>query len=241
MVADSTVAGFLQTARENEVEALTQHSNYLKFLERVDQEFRKLMVAGTDDNVVARIMVLAAHAYYLSAIRIVLSGQSAAAFTNLRATMECALYGLIMQEEEGADAVWLNRNIDREACRKTFTAANGIRLLKRDPNLRDLAQLVYDASIDFGAHPKPIAVIKNLEINDVGQAYSVSLTSLHAVDSFSVERALIACLETGLACVLIFSQVFPQHQDSREIHSSASALLAEFHASLEEDGFSWPQ
>jgi hypothetical protein len=65
MVGDPTVAGFLMTARENEIEVIGSPKKYLVFLERVEQKFRGLIAAGTGDNVVARIMVLASHAYYL--------------------------------------------------------------------------------------------------------------------------------------------------------------------------------
>ena len=241
MVSDSTVAGFLRIARENEVEAIAHHEKYMAFFERVDQKFRSLMIAGTDDNVVARIMVLAAHAYHISAIRVALGGQSPATFTNLRASIECALYSLVMQEQEGADGIWLNRKRDRDACRQTFTASKGIKLLAFDPNLQALAQQVYDASIDFGAHPNPIAVLKNLQIEDAGDAWRVTLVSLHGIDSISVERTLIACVETGSACALIFSQVFGNHPASREVHSSTLALLSEFHAFLKQEGFRWPE
>jgi hypothetical protein len=241
MTSDPTVAGFLRTARENESEAITHHEKFMAFLERVDQKFRCLMIAGTGDNVLARIMVLAAHAYQLSAIRVALSGQSPSAFTSLRASVECALYSLIMQEQEGADTIWANRNLDREACKRTFTASKGMKLLEFDPNLKTLAQQVYDACIDFGAHPNPIAVLKNLQVEDAGDAWRVSLVSLHGVGSFPVERTLVACVETGLACVLIFSQVFGNNPASREIHSATYALLAEFHALLEQEGFRWPE
>ncbi|MGY4364080.1 hypothetical protein ACVW1A_000145 [Bradyrhizobium sp. LB1.3] len=240
MVGDANIASFLNIARENEAEAMDHHDKYLAFLERVDQNFRNLMVAEAGDNVMARIMVLAAHAYFLSAVRTALGGQSPATFPNLRAAIECALYGLIMQEEHGADRAWLNRHMDRETCRRTFTAAKGIRLLKRDPNLRTLTQQVYDASIDFGAHPNPIAVMKNLRVEDVGDAFSVSLTSLHSVDSFPVEQALIACVETGAACVLIFSRVFPANSISEEVNCSTANLIAEFQTWLETEGFRWP-
>jgi hypothetical protein len=146
---------------------------------------------------------------------------------------------LIIQNEEGAESVWLNREKDRDACRNTFTASKGFRFLDFDPNLKSLAKQAYDASIDFGAHPNPIAVMKHLQVKDVGEAFQVSFTSLQGFDSLSVEQSLMACIETGIASILILSQVFRYAEMSREIHSSTFALMTEFQESLKQDGFSW--
>jgi hypothetical protein len=237
---DPTINGFLLAARENEVAALSHHKSRIEFLDRVDEKFRNLMQFSTDDQPLARVMVMVAHSYFLSAIRSSLSGHSPSAFTNLRACVESALYALIIQNEEGADSIWLNREKDRDACRKTFTASKGFRFLDFDPHLKSLAKQAYDASIDFGAHPNPIAVMKNLQVQDVGEAYQVSFISLQGFDSHSVEQSLMACVETGIASILILSQVFRHTEMSSEIHSSTSALMTEFQESLKQEGFSWP-
>jgi hypothetical protein len=235
MSDDPTISGFLLAARENEAAALNHHKSLIQSLERVDQHFRSLMLFSEEDQALARVMVMVAHSYYLSAIRIALSGQSPSTFTALRACVECALYALIMQNEEGADKAWLNRKNDRDTCRNTFTVAKGFRFLEFDPNLRSLAKQAYDACIDFGAHPNPIAVMKNLEITDIG----VSFTSLQGFESFSVARSLIACIETGLASILILAQVFRHAESSKAIHASAIDLMREFQELLKQEGFVW--
>jgi hypothetical protein len=226
MTIDPTVGGFLKIAHENELEAMVHYEKFVGYLERVDRKFRGLMIAEHGDRALARVMVLVAHSYFLAAIRTALSGQSPPAFTNLRAGIECALYSVIIQHEEGADQVWLNREKDRATCRSTFTAAKGFRLLEFDPNLKVLAQQVYDASIDFGAHPNPLAVIKHLQVKDEGDAFRLSLISLHGIDSVSVTRALTACVETGLVCTLIFSQTFGDNEASASMFNLLQELQA---------------
>jgi hypothetical protein len=66
---DPTINGFLLAARENEAAALNHHKSLIEFLDRVDENFRSLMQFSTDDRPLARVMVMVAHSYFLSAIR----------------------------------------------------------------------------------------------------------------------------------------------------------------------------
>lgn len=102
-MSDQTIFGFLAAARENETDALEHHDGLMHLLNKVDDRFWALMNPRADDNALARIMVMNAHAYFLAGVRIALSGQSPPVFASLRNCLECALYGLIVQEVPGSD------------------------------------------------------------------------------------------------------------------------------------------
>lgn len=236
-MSDQTITGFLTAAKENEADAVAHHADLLKLLDKVDDKFRALMNPCADDNPLCRIMVMNAHAYFLAAVRIALTGQAPPVFTTLRGSLECAFYALIVQEIPGSDLIWINRYADKKACRTTFVPSKAIRLLDFDRNLASLAQESYDLLIDFGAHPNLRTVTDNLRVNEVPEGTRITLTYLQMFDSLPVARSLLACFETGIVAVLLFTQVFRHTEEAQAIHASASELWTDLTKYLKEGDY----
>ena len=72
---------------------------------------------------------------------------------------------------------------------------------------------LYEASIDFGAHPNQKSVVGHLTdggtVDDEFQMFE--LTGVYGHDSWEVNRALLACVETGQAVAFMLAACADQH------------------------------
>lgn len=216
------ISGFLNAAHENESKSLQAHSELLQLLDRVDAGFRMLVSGTQKGSPLASILLVNSHASFLCAARIALSGQSPPVFMTLRGCIESALYAFIVSSDETKAQVWLNREKERDRCRKMFTASNGLKSLKDiDPNLEKFISELYNASIDFGAHPNRRSVLEHLRFNHVQGASEVELIYLHHHHATPVLQALVACVETGIASLSMAPHVLPDHESAGKVHGEA--------------------
>lgn len=71
---------------------------------------------------------------------------------------------------------------------------------------------LYDAAIDFGAHPNRRSILGHLESGDVDEQYfGVTLTGVYGRDHWYVNRELLACVETGRAIAFLFAMSIADH------------------------------
>ena len=103
--------------------------------------------------------------------------------------------------------------------------SRAIQLLRSiDPNLAQMAQEAYDHLIDFGAHPNALIILDSLKVKELDEGTQVSLVYLHAFDGVPIVRSLLACFETAVSAVLIFTQVFRHTEEAKVVHSDAFEL-----------------
>jgi hypothetical protein len=182
------------------------------------------------------MLFLNAHASFLAAVRIALSGQAPPTHMVLRGALESALYSLIASQNEANSTVWLHRDKDRRRALKLYTARNAIRLLKHDPNLLNLLGSYYEAAIDFGAHPNFRSVANHMRLEEVDEGRLVSLTYLHAVPSDQSIRCMAACVEVGLAIIFMSPHAFPNVEVAGECQAEAFQIRGEFDRFIREAG-----
>ena len=119
-------------------------------------------------DIISPLLFLRAHSAYRAACEHALAGQAGELFTQLRACLERAGYGLLIGKTPGLGEVWLNRHKDEasmEASKKAFTVRaiiDCLASLDRDGARR--FQTFYQLTIDFGAHPNERGVTGNLAI-----------------------------------------------------------------------------
>lgn len=93
---------------------------------------------------------------------------------------------------------------------------------------------LYDAVIDFGAHPNAKSVLPYLSIDDDrndGHA-TVSLTSLYGAEAHTTSRCLVACLDYGLVIAVILTSCVSIPSDEaltsiREMNEIKEMLVSE--------------
>jgi hypothetical protein len=127
---------FLKAANENESDSLVEYSDLVTFIDKIDDLFRKFVAFEIRGDPIAATLFINAHASFLAASRLAISGQSPPTFMALRGALESALYGLIAWYSEENRSVWLNRDRDLKRSRRLYSARNAFKLLKGDPNPR---------------------------------------------------------------------------------------------------------
>ena len=208
---------YFVSASETEEELLESASPFVAALRSYHGFFVKHVFADQEEMSVARCL-LAMHAFmiYMGALRVAFSGHTAATFPLLRTALESACYAFLIGENAALERIWLNRNSSDEAlrlCKREFTPA-----VRRTANaLQDKSWIapvtedwineLYDAAIDFGAHPNAKSILPYLEVDENrGDGHvAVSLTSLYGPEAHSTSRGLVACLDHGLAIAVILA------------------------------------
>lgn len=154
-----------------------------------------------------------AHSLYLASCNLVLGGHLSAIFPLLRTAMESAIYGYLFNKEPGLSEAWLGRHDDDkgfENSKKSFaTAVKRFRghLQEHDAHsngtpYEEYIMGYYDAAIDFGAHPNPIALTNGATV-DVNDNYTIFKYDYLRIDYGSVIQGLTAAHEYGQVIAMI--------------------------------------
>lgn len=210
---------YFESARATEDEVLESGSPFFGALRSYHEFFVEHVFA--EQNTMSWFQsLLAMHGLmiYLSSIRIAISGHEVATFPLLRSALEACCYAYLMGDSTELHQVWLKRNESEEdlkVCRREFTSAvkNAAKKLRDEDwvseSTAEWINQAYDAAIDFGAHPNPMAIFPyvTMDENRPDNFVGVSLTGLYGAKSFETSRSLVACLDYGLlmAVVLVCS------------------------------------
>ncbi len=208
------LAATLQSAQEHQRVA----PKLMPLIVQMDEIFQS-DILGREFDVDPVTGFLAMHAYtmLLSSVREALSGHVVSTFPIVRAALESACYAYLIAHDPENGEVWLTRHesdATLKRCRKIFTVRRASEKLERKhPGMAEWVLDLYEASIDFGAHPNQKSVIGHL--TDDGTAddsfHIFRLTGVYGHDSFEVNRALLACVETGQAVAFMLAACEEQH------------------------------
>ncbi|MBD8616887.1 hypothetical protein IFT69_24560 [Pseudomonas putida] len=166
---------------------------------------------------ISAVLAMNAYTAILGAVREALSGHVVLVFPVARTALESACYSLLVSQREVNADVWLNRNrstSDLKACRKLFTVENTIKILQPiQPEMAEYVRGLYEASIDYGAHPNPLSIMSHFEpIGPQGDdEFGYSLTGVQGHDSWYVNRELLVCVEIGQAIAFLIAASIPDH------------------------------
>lgn len=233
-MSDPGLQAFLKAANENESECLSEYSDFIEFIDKIDNLFRKFIAVELQGDPFAATLFMNAHASFLAAARLAVSGQTPPTFMALRGALESALYGLIASQSEENRLVWVNRDRDLKRSRQLYTARKALNLLRNDPNLFAGASEAYELTVEFGAHPNARSVIEHLRLNE---PHGVSLIYLQAISSAAVVRTIVACIETGLVILNICPHVFPDHKSAMDVHGEACKIRNDLNLHLRDKGY----
>ncbi|MQB16496.1 hypothetical protein DXU77_15585 [Pseudomonas lactis] len=154
-----------------------------------------------------------AHSLYLAACNLALGAHLSAIFPLLRTAMESAVYGYLFNREPGLSQSWLSRHDDEEGFqqnKRSFTPAvkrfrkylkEHDEQSKGTPYEKHIMGF-FDAAIDFGAHPNPIALSNatTVERHDNFERFKYDYLR---VDYPSVIQGLVATYEFAQAIAMI--------------------------------------
>jgi hypothetical protein len=204
------LSSYLKDISENLLDHSKTPPDLMYLIHNMDDFFRnEVFIDGLVMNPISSLLCMNALMQFNASTNQALSGHVVTVFPIVRSALEAACYAFIISQDDKNSAVWYNRNKSEEdlkKCRVLFTVANCVKFLKKiDVELAQFVGDLYTASIDFGAHPNPISVMTHL---DTGQHsdddyLNFSLTGIYGVNSWEVNLALLACLETGHAIAFL--------------------------------------
>jgi len=160
---------------------------------------------------VAGFFLFRTHSSFRGAARMCLGCQVAEAYIVLRSCLESALYGLYVAGGTNRQEIWLRRHDDDASRRRMineFMIRNVLNHLQSiDSNLHDIAQSLYERTIDCGGHPNERAVSSQIKTETDGS--HVDFTAEYFLCNDLPHRlSLKSSAQIGICCLDIFYNVF---------------------------------
>ena len=222
---------FIRMANDHSEEALDYFEKPLGFLSSIDALFSDFLkqVAGLNPPFSA-LLLLNAHASYRAAVRLAFSGQLLPSFMSLRGAVESALYAHAMVADPRLVDIWNHHGADkasRDKCRQAFSTKKMFQYLEsaHEKFFADHVRDIYNSTIDFGAHPNSLSVIRSTSLSNLEDGMiGVNYAYLQGFSSFEVRQALVACAEIGLAVFFVNLLCFEEHPQVPELNEQAIVL-----------------
>ena len=163
-----------------------------------------------DHKLVPGLMFIRSHAAYRAACEHAMAGQVAETFPMIRACLEYAGYGLHVDRNHGFAETFLRR-ADNQAAKQAVRQRFGIKRIRQtienaNQDVGKVFHLLYERSIDLGAHPNELSLLGSLELGVPG---SVRSKYLHA-DGPALDLALKSSAQTGVCALDVLREVFKQ-------------------------------
>ena len=231
------LSGFIESAHQNIIATFQKfrESSILAAVCEIDNLFHLATTIkyGQDERLLPNF-VGRCHCTYLGAIRLSTSGQVVEAYMVIRGCLENALYALYIdndpvKDEEPPDrtVTWLNRGKDKEStkkCRNMFTYGT-VRnnLIEQDEILGQEASLLYDRTIDYGAHPNFYGHITTSDVTKVGVTVQFLMPGTNAF-----KLCVQTSVEVGICSLKIFNRIFSERFHSAGITERLNKINEEW-------------
>jgi hypothetical protein len=210
--AEDDLSEFLDEAFKNNLATFVRFPVHFEHLETIDAALRRLVGAiliSKADMILPSQLMLRSHAAFLSAVRLVTSGQLAEAFMVMRGCLETALYAHHLKVDPSVALVYMSRNDGGDALKnfkKNFPSYGQMRdaLIAENKNTGEALSKLYEITIDFGAHPNPFMLFTNFskEVGDAGQQY-------FNFDADAFGMCVTCCERVGMCMLRIFELLHP--------------------------------
>jgi hypothetical protein len=211
------ISKMFDVARGNEYATFANFQGEIRRLVDIDTSYRKL-IDGLNHakDWFAGFFVLRAHSNFLAACRLCWSGQIPECYATLRSCLENALYGLYLARNPGSRETWLRRHDSDEHKKKVkdeFKIRTMLDLAKSlDRKEGEVAELLYERTIDCGAHPNERALMQTLQINEKPEHVEFKIVYLEG-DSEQLKLALKTTAQVGVCALSIFRSVYRERFD----------------------------
>ena len=164
----------------------------------------------------ASFFLMRSHASYLGGVQLSFSGQIPEAYMVLRGCLENSFYGLYVTRNPDTQEMWLRRHKDDESkkkCRNEFTASNLFKCLeKEDRKINNIAKILYEMTIDYGAHPNERAFMSLMSQSKDEQKIDFKMYYLIG-DSLPFQLCLKNTARIGVCSLDIFKLIYRHRFD----------------------------
>ncbi len=211
------ISKFFDAARSNEFATFANHTEWVARLSDIDLGYRK-SIAGVSHSKdwFAGLFLLRAHSNFLAACRLCWSAQVPESYALLRSCLENAFYGLYLASHPESRETWLRRGEDDAAKQKVkdeFKIGAMLRFAAaQDATEGAVAKILYELTIDSGAHPNEYALMQTLKIDKSAEQIEFKINYLGA-DSGALLVALKTTALVGVCALSLFRVIYPERFD----------------------------
>lgn len=211
------ISKFIDASRGNEFATYANLKDDIHRLMDIDISYRKAIDGLNHTNDwFAGFFLLRAHSNFLAACRLSWSGQIPESYAVMRSCLENALYGLYLARNPGSRETWLRRHdsdVDKKRVRDEFKIGTLLGLAKTvDQSEGDVAALLYERTIDYGAHPNERALMQSLQIKHEADLFEFKTVYLEG-DSDQLRFLLKTLAQVGVCTLSLFRVTYRERFD----------------------------
>lgn len=207
------LSAFLGTAHQNAWATFHNMKAETDRLQLIDRLFRKGEECMTNvvDAWLPATLMFRSHAAFLGGCGLAMSGQLRECYLVLRGGLEDAIYAYRLNANPATQPIWLDRDKDeasRDRVRQVFHIGPMIDdLVKADKNVGTPIKVLYERTIDYGAHPNEKSVFSNFQL--LKKTDAVHLNSLFLnCEKLPLSFALKTSAQMGIASLKTFTMIF---------------------------------
>lgn len=211
---DDSFSKFMTTAEENGYATFQNAKSYYDKLSTIHDIFKKAVDAMHNSaNWFELLFFIKAHSAFLAASRLGLATQVTEASPLIRSVIENSLYGFFLHKHPEHSKTWLKRHESETAkkeVKKIFIIRAMVDELKSsDTKLGEIAEKLYEQSIDYGAHPNERGLTTALKYSKLEGAIRYDVVHLTA-DPIPICFCLKFIAQSAILCLKILQLILPE-------------------------------
>lgn len=216
--ATDSLSEYIDAAINNIAATFANDKNEYPLISEIDSIFFEIAQAinNPGERIVEAILLLRSHSSFRASAMLAMSGMVPETFVQLRNCLENALYSLHIHKNEGYDEIWLNRHTDDDslkAVKRHFLMVDVKRTLQEtDAKNYEVAQTLYDRTIDFGAHPNEMAATSSLTITEENGDTRLQQVYLTGGD-MQQRHAMKTAAQVGVCALYVLREIFRERFD----------------------------
>jgi hypothetical protein len=211
------ISQFFDAARINEFATFANLKDDVARLSDIDLPYRKAINGlHHSKDWFAGFFMLRAHSNILAACRLCWSGQIPESYALLRSCLENTFYGLYIARHPESCETWLRRH-DNDATKQKVRDEFRVGALLKfaadvDATEGKAAGVLYERTIDYGAHPNERALMQTLQINKEADHVEFKSNYLDK-NSAAMKMALKTTAQVGACTLSLFRTVYAERFD----------------------------
>jgi hypothetical protein len=211
------ISKFIDSARGNEYATYANLKDEIHHQIDIDIAYRKAIESlNHTKEWFAGFFLLRAHSNFLAACRLSWSGQIPESYAILRSCLENSLYGLYLARNPESRETWLRRH-DSDAHKKNvrneFKIGAFLELARvLDPPEGQVATVLYDRTIDYGAHPNERALMQSMVVDEGVEMVEFKMLYLDE-DSDQLRLSLKTLSQVGVCALSLFRITYRERFD----------------------------
>ena len=222
---------FLEKTYRNTLASFSNLRQQYTLLQEIEGCFRTITQnLNNTNNIDVAGFLIRAHSSYLASVRLGLAGQVIEAYSLLRNCLENAFYGIHIYRIPNLYEIWIRRDESEEKkkkVRKEFELNKMLSSLEfYDEKLKDICKLLYERTIDIGAHPNEKSITSIMNINEDDAKIEYRFEYLFCNNIFQ-DFCLISTAQVGICSLNIFKYIYRIRFDLLGLSDKVESLKKE--------------